>query len=135
MRIFKPSLNRGQTLVEFALLLPALLLLTVVTLDLGRGVYYYSVIYNAAREGARYAIVHQQQYNTIPVDVAGIEAAVRNKAIGLDQSKLELIPAPQIITNTIKVEVTYTFEPVTPLGLFSIDDFDLHSSSTMLIER
>ena len=127
MKIFKPSHNRGQTMVEFALLIPALLLLTVVTLDLGRGVYYYSVIYNAAREGARYGIIH-------PDDVVGIEAAARDLAIGLDQSKLTINPAT-IISDTIHVEVHYAFEPVTPLGLFSIDDFDLHTRSTMLIEQ
>jgi uncharacterized protein (UPF0333 family) len=127
MKIIKPTHHRGQTMVEFALLIPALLLLTVVMLDLGRGVYYYSVIYNAAREGARYGIIH-------PDDVVGIEAAARDLAIGLDQSKLIINPAT-IISDTIQVEVHYSFEPVTPLGLFSIDDFDLHTRSTMLIEQ
>ena len=129
-----PNNNRGQSMVEMALLLPVLLLLTVVTLDLGRGVYYYTVIYNAAREGARYAIVHQEQNNTVPVDITGIETAIKSKAIGLDLSKL-VIPQPQIITDKIQVEVSYTFEPVTPLGLFKIEDINLHTRSTMLIER
>ncbi|MCD6401003.1 MAG: pilus assembly protein, partial [Anaerolineales bacterium] len=53
MRIRKSS-NSGQTLLEFALILPLLLLLTAGVFDSGRAIYYTSVMNNAAREGARY---------------------------------------------------------------------------------
>ena len=48
----------GQALVEFALVLPIFLLLLFGTIDFGRYVYYVQILNNAAREGARYAIVH-----------------------------------------------------------------------------
>ncbi len=48
--------KHGQSLVEFAILLPVFLLIVVVIFDLGRAVYYYSVIFNAAREGALKAL-------------------------------------------------------------------------------
>ncbi len=49
--------SRGQSVVEFALVLPIFLMLTVGVIDLGRGVYYYNTLANVAREGARFGIV------------------------------------------------------------------------------
>ena len=46
--------NRGQALVEMALLLPILLLLFAGLIELGFGFYNYLIVVNAAREGARY---------------------------------------------------------------------------------
>jgi TadE-like protein len=52
---------RGQGLVEFALVLPLLLLLMFAVFDAGRAVIQYSALTNAAREGARMAIVNQDE--------------------------------------------------------------------------
>lgn len=51
--------SRGQSLVEFALVLPLFLLLVMAIMDLGLSVFAYNSITNAAREGARLAIVNQ----------------------------------------------------------------------------
>ena len=51
--------RRGQSLVEFALILPIFILLLMGIVDLGRGVYAFNTVSNAAREGARLAIVDQ----------------------------------------------------------------------------
>lgn len=45
----------GQSLVEFALALPLLLVMLLGLADLGRAFYYTSAIANAARAGAAYA--------------------------------------------------------------------------------
>ncbi|MEO7117701.1 MAG: TadE family protein [Candidatus Limnocylindrales bacterium] len=50
--------DRGQALVEFALVLPILATLLFGLLDVGRVVWAQDSISNAAREGARFAIVH-----------------------------------------------------------------------------
>ncbi len=50
--------SRGQGLVEFALLLPLLLVIVVTTIELGRLLYTQIVITNAAREGAYYMSVN-----------------------------------------------------------------------------
>lgn len=50
--------ERGQALVEFALVLPILVWMIVGGLDLGRIVLGNDLVTNAAREAARYAIVH-----------------------------------------------------------------------------
>jgi Flp pilus assembly protein TadG len=49
----------GQALVEFALVLPVFLLIVFGVFDLGRAVYAYNTVANAAREGARVAAVNQ----------------------------------------------------------------------------
>ena len=51
--------SRGQSLVEFALILPIFLLILFGLFDMGRAVYYWSTINNASREAARELIVDQ----------------------------------------------------------------------------
>jgi hypothetical protein len=53
-RVFKH--HSGQSMVEFAVLAPIFFLLLLGTIDLGRAVYIYNTISDAAREGARAAI-------------------------------------------------------------------------------
>jgi hypothetical protein len=50
---------RGQAVAEFALVFPIVALLLVAAFDIGRGVFAYNSVTNAAREGARLAIVNQ----------------------------------------------------------------------------
>ena len=45
-------------MVEFAMAAPILFLLVLGTFELGRFVFYYELLNNATREGARYAIIH-----------------------------------------------------------------------------
>lgn len=47
----------GQALVEFALIAPLFFLLLFSLIEFGRAVYTIQMLNNAAREGARYAIV------------------------------------------------------------------------------
>jgi hypothetical protein len=107
--------SRGQSLVEFALLLPVFILFIVVVFDLGRAIYYYSAIYNAAREGARYGVVQ-------PNDLTGMRDRTINYAfgLGLNVSNVRVgRGAPEEIDNfdnpTVKVIVEFCFTPVTPL--------------------
>jgi hypothetical protein len=67
--------DRGQNLVELALVMPILILILVGLVDLGRMFNAYIVITNAARVGARYGSEH-------PTDVAGIRTWVKNDALG-----------------------------------------------------
>ena len=51
--------GRGQALAEFAIVFPIVILLLLGLFDLGRAVLLYNGLTNAAREGARLAIVNQ----------------------------------------------------------------------------
>lgn len=66
----------GQALVEFALVVPIFLLILFGLLDVGRAIFAYNSITNAAREGARLAIVNQ--------DSASIEARAADQAPAQD---------------------------------------------------
>ena len=48
----------GQALVEFALVAPIFFVLMFAVIEGGRFIFYYEMLNNATREGARYAIVH-----------------------------------------------------------------------------
>ena len=50
-----PWRRRGQALVEFALVLPVMMLILLAAIDFGRIMFSYIQITNAAREGAAYA--------------------------------------------------------------------------------
>jgi hypothetical protein len=130
-----PQKNKGQTLVEWALVLPIMLLIVFVVFDLGRGIYYYSFVYNAAREGARYGAV-------FPTDTEGIREAAAEKAIGLDPSSLMIFVNGEVVspiceTDTFScVHIRYSFLPATPMvsTLFGGSTVNLNSRSTMALE-
>lgn len=53
--------QRGQSLVEFALVFPIAMILLLAVFDVGRAVFAYNGLTNAAREGARLAVVNQDE--------------------------------------------------------------------------
>jgi Flp pilus assembly protein TadG len=55
----RDSRARGQSLVEFALVIPIIILLVVGFFEIGRAVFAYNTIANAARQAVRVAIVNQ----------------------------------------------------------------------------
>ena len=82
--------HRGQSIVEFALILPVFVLVLVGVFDLGRGIYAYNTISQAAREGARLAIVDQT--------IAHIqdEAAQTAVQLGIDPADVMVrVPGPR----------------------------------------
>ena len=50
--------DRGQSLVEFALTLPMLLVVMFMITEFGRALYQYNILVQATREGARIAVVN-----------------------------------------------------------------------------
>jgi Flp pilus assembly protein TadG len=76
--------ERGQSLVEFALALPILVLLLFAVIQFGIVFNNYVTLTDATRAGARKAAVGRQQSN--PVGVC--QTAIRNSATDLNQSDL-----------------------------------------------
>lgn len=81
--------TRGQSLVEMALVLPILLLLVLTFIDLARGVYYYSTLGNAVREGARYASVRKLDTSTVRAEV---ESVVKGYSIRVAPDAVNVCP-------------------------------------------
>jgi Flp pilus assembly protein TadG len=78
-RLRRRSSRSGQSLAEFALVLPIFLVLFFAVFDLGSAVFTFNSLTNAAREGARLAIVNQDTASIIAraetqVSVAEINA-------------------------------------------------------------
>ena len=114
----------GQTLAEFAIILPVLLLILFAIVDLGRAVYAYSVVANCAREGARFGQISTHTS-------AGIIAAVKNAAVGLNTEDMT-IGVSQPTADTIRVDVIYLFHPITPfIDAILHGNLALQSASTM----
>ncbi len=103
--------SRGQSLVEFALLMPILALMFVGVVDFSRLYHSYTAATNAARVGAEVAMNHAA------TDVQ-ITAAVNNEAApGVTFEDIAINPnaAGRTVGSTVQVTVTYVFSPFTPL--------------------
>jgi hypothetical protein len=90
--------NRGQELVEYALLLPVLLLLILGTADFGMTIFAYNSIANAAREGARAGVPPSATEDDIIAATVG-----RTGGLNLTADNITVIAA----TDEITVEVIY----------------------------
>jgi Flp pilus assembly protein TadG len=78
------SRSRGQTLVEFALIAPVFILILLAIFDIGRGVFAYTSATNAAREGARLAIVNQDETSILARVRSQSSVAENNNGDGSD---------------------------------------------------
>lgn len=141
LSIQRRSKNRkGQTLVEFAFVLPFLLLLMVAIIDFGILFYTQMTITNAAWEGARAGA-------TIVDPARGdleIIGAVQAAAFGLEKSRLEIeidppqdqaprnqpYPAPrgEPLTVTVGYQVILSFPSLTvPLKVRAVTQMEYHN--------
>ncbi|MHB9095460.1 MAG: TadE/TadG family type IV pilus assembly protein [Eubacteriales bacterium] len=81
--------NKGQALVEMALVLPILVILLLGIMEFSRLFAGYLELQNAARDGARYAAVHLtdiSQFNQVKADT---KEYVKGRFVMLDTSKLD----------------------------------------------
>jgi Flp pilus assembly protein TadG len=133
--------RRGQSLVEFAVVLPVFLLILAGVLDFGLGLYSQMTIINAAREGARLGVVE-------PGNVSAIHDRVLGMSAGLDASSLTITTtclrptspstfvactSPQWQSgDSVKVKVDYVYRMIWPLAFGT--QLDLTSSVQMRIE-
>ena len=129
--------GRGQALVEFALVAPMFFLLLLGIIEAGRFIFYYEVLHNATREGARYAIVNGANVDpigcptgppapeSVPCDTDGSDVVdrVRDAAFGvlagvdvdptwLDQNGQ---PGNNGRGQTVNVIATYEYRSLLPL--------------------
>lgn len=122
--------NQGQALVEFALVLPVLLLLTVGAMEFGLAINQYIVLTEAAREGARSAALGAT--NTTITSV--VNAAVSE--IGTSQLTVTISPSSTRVSgNSVTVTVAKPVQAITPLmSPFFPTGFTLQGSATMRVE-
>jgi Flp pilus assembly protein TadG len=100
--------DRGAAAVEFALLLPVLLLLVFGLIDMGRALNAQITLTQAAREGARLAALSE----------ANVVSRTQAAAVGLSGVTVTVTACPSgdAGTSDATVQVSYPFTFITPLG-------------------
>lgn len=149
--------RRGQSLVEFALVLPIFLLVLSGILDFGFMLFTRMSVINAAREGARVAAMTADD-TTIPTVVknrvvsaaaSGLVSVVpSNVVVACLQTSSSTTPAPTCtwtlykqstnpggaqVGDSVSVTVTYTYHTFFPL-LFG-STIDLSSTVQMVLDN
>jgi len=128
-------LQNGQALLEFALVLPFLTLAVFGIFDLGWAVYANNTLADAAREGARMAIVQTKTDNDTAIR-QHVKASAQG--LGLTDSQITILPSfsSRTFGNPITVTVSYTYTPLTPVigKIVTGSGLALRASSAMILE-
>jgi hypothetical protein len=96
-RVRRRSAGSGQGLAEFAFIIPMFLMMMFGIVDFGRVIWARNSLENAAREGARFAIVHGGSYGqSCPV---GPESPLLPKPWPITSNCLNPSPSKQSIYN------------------------------------
>jgi hypothetical protein len=147
----------GQSLIEFALLIPMIFFLIMGLFDLGRAVFYYAVLNHAAREGSRYAVVQPYcHYRSDPGECEGgyldayplncehaastaninICSQIENMLFSINELSASTITINHGTSSSddpvINVDIDFLFHPITP-GLSMIANMTLHANSQMMM--
>lgn len=105
--------ERGQSLLEFALLVPILLIILAGVLDVGRLYFAYVAVTDAAAEGAAYAAVCSP--NCTDGDIRARAKAASGGLVQVVEDDQVVIERPTIASGApVTVTVTYEFALATP---------------------
>jgi len=124
--------NKGQSLVETALMLPVILLLLTGIIDFGLLFNNYLIVSNASREGARAAVTGSTD--------AQIDTVVDNAAVSLDPANLTVTITPNETEgrntgDAVTVTVQYKYSMITPIIAAIVPGpINLNTSTTMRCE-
>ncbi|MFD3157177.1 TadE/TadG family type IV pilus assembly protein [Haloimpatiens sp. FM7330] len=129
MRLLKNK--NGQSLVEFAIIFPLILLVVMAIAEFGMIFNAYLTINNAAREGARAGIV-----GTSDVEIQNLVLAA---SPNLESQNLTIIITPNETSRTsgetLTVTLNYTYHTIVPIISGIIDDtVVLNAQTSMRIE-
>jgi Flp pilus assembly protein TadG len=121
--------QQGQTMTEFALVLPVLALLLFAVIQFGIVFNNYVTLTDATRAGARKAAVSRQASDPTGTTVT----AVRNSAGGLKQSNLNVtVSSTWQASSDVTVTATYPYS-ISLLGLV-VKSGRLSSTTTERVE-
>jgi Flp pilus assembly protein TadG len=134
--------GRGQALVEFSLAIVAFLLLLMAIFDLGRGIYAYNGVAQAARELARATSVHPGVVLGESDESRSVLATQHGLVPLLGDPTYTCVDIAGAVTghspcrsgDFVRVTISASYDPVTPL-LGLIGPFTLSSSSSLEIHE
>lgn len=118
--------RKGAVIVEFALGFIVFIMLIFGIMEGARLVWTYTTLSHAAREGARFAMVHGSR---APVADSAVEALVKNRVVGLDPADVTVTTvwedAAKSGSSTVRVEVDYTVQLLATALVFQRSTMDL----------
>jgi Flp pilus assembly protein TadG len=104
--------ERGAAAVEFAILLPLLLMLVLGTIEFGRAYNTQITLTNAARDGVRVMAINN--------DPTGARTAVRNAASSVSStipdSNITISPAACTTDKQVTVTINYNLSTITGIA-------------------
>ncbi|HEX5430640.1 MAG TPA: TadE/TadG family type IV pilus assembly protein [Bryobacteraceae bacterium] len=128
--------QRGAAILELALGFLVFFIVLYSIMEFGRVIVSYNILAGAAREGARYAIVHGSASGSA-ASASDIQTLVREWAIGLDANSIAVTTTPDPSSaspgSTISVKASYTLTPFT--GLILDKNITLQSTSQMVVSQ
>jgi len=116
--------ERGVVAVEFAMVVPLLLLLLLGVIDFGRAMYVKNSLVYAASQGARVAAIHNSNWSAVTNQVV-TDLNIRRLA-GTTESEVVTVTSTTACptdaagspdTATVSVTVNLPFHWITPVGL------------------
>ncbi len=142
MRLRRFARDGAQTLVEFALILPLMLLIVTGLFDMARAVFQENTLAFAAREASRYAIVHgsasASPAGPAPLSDQAVKDQVAKYTIGLTNVTVTVTwPDGNNNRNSrVQVVTTAPFVPL-PSQFFTNAAFQitLRGGSSLVIQR
>jgi hypothetical protein len=147
--------RKGQSLLEFALVLPVLLLLMLGIIEVGRLIFFYASVFGATREATRYGAAAGLNSADVPyyMDEPGIRAAAKRVGFiaGLKDSDIQIwydlgpeddrkvtaspypanMPSPWM---RILVRISTKFNPIAPLVNFVQIPVSFTNARTIMME-
>jgi Flp pilus assembly protein TadG len=105
--------EKGQSLLEFALVVPVLLIILAGLLDLGRLYYIYVALTDAAAEGAAYAAIHPDDSTEIEARAVAASRGYVELETGQVAVECPACPGPAS-GDTLTVTVSFSFTLATP---------------------
>lgn len=123
--------EKGQSLVEFTIVLPIILLILMGILEFGIMLNCYLTLNNVSREGARLGIVGGSN--------AEIESLIKNTSPNLNHDRLTIIITPEEGSRksgeSLTVTLSYKYQVFLPIISSKIGDkIILKSQTSMRIE-
>ena len=113
---------RGQSLVEFALSAPVVLLMVLFGVDFGRVFLGWVTLTNAARSAANFAAINPNAWGALPNSAAQAEFVnrINNEASGINCTMPDPLPIPTFpngsgLGSPAVVSLTCRFSLITPL--------------------
>ncbi|HEY8765645.1 MAG TPA: TadE/TadG family type IV pilus assembly protein [Dehalococcoidia bacterium] len=103
--------ERGQSMVEFALIVPLFLLLMFAIVDFGMGFYSWITVTNAAREGARIGAVGADSATITQKVKDTVGPSLNNSNLTISVSNAKGNPVDPVV-----VTVNYQYTLITPLS-------------------